>query len=32
MIAVEAIVRILEKEGIAGAFGIPGAGINGLYK
>jgi tartronate-semialdehyde synthase len=28
----EAIVKILEKEGIAAAFGIPGAGINGLYK
>ncbi|MDR3592323.1 MAG: thiamine pyrophosphate-binding protein [Negativicutes bacterium] len=28
----EAIVRILEKEGITDAFGIPGAGINGVYK
>ncbi|MDR0730228.1 MAG: glyoxylate carboligase [Treponema sp.] len=28
----EAIVKILEKEGITDAFGIPGAGINGLYK
>jgi tartronate-semialdehyde synthase len=28
----EAIVQILEKEGITAAFGIPGAGINGLYK
>jgi tartronate-semialdehyde synthase len=28
----EIIVRILEKEGITDAFGIPGAGINGLYK
>jgi len=28
----EAIVHILEKEGITDAFGIPGAGINGLYK
>ena len=28
----EAIVRILEKEGIGDAFGIPGAGINGVYK
>lgn len=28
----EAIVKILEKEGITTAFGIPGAGINGLYK
>jgi len=32
MQAAEAIVRILEKEGITSAFGIPGAGINGLYK
>jgi len=32
MIASEAIVRILEKEGITCAFGIPGAGINSLYK
>ncbi|MDR2483823.1 MAG: glyoxylate carboligase [Treponema sp.] len=32
MIASEAIVKILEKEGITDAFGIPGAGINGLYK
>lgn len=28
----EAVVKILEKEGITDAFGIPGAGINGLYK
>jgi tartronate-semialdehyde synthase len=28
----EAIIRILEIEGITAAFGIPGAGINGLYK
>jgi tartronate-semialdehyde synthase len=28
----EAIVRILEIEGIDTAYGIPGAGINGLYK
>ncbi|MBN1685196.1 MAG: glyoxylate carboligase [Spirochaetales bacterium] len=28
----EAIVRILEKEGITDAFGIPGAGINPVYK
>jgi tartronate-semialdehyde synthase len=28
----EAIVKILEKEGITDAFGIPGAGINSLYK
>ncbi|MDR1535435.1 MAG: glyoxylate carboligase, partial [Planctomycetota bacterium] len=32
MKASEAIVKILEKEGITHAFGIPGAGINGLYK
>lgn len=32
MIASKAIVSILEKEGITDAFGIPGAGINGLYK
>jgi tartronate-semialdehyde synthase len=28
----EVIVKILEKEGITSAFGIPGAGINGVYK
>lgn len=28
----EAIVKILEKEGITAAFGIPGAGINPVYK
>ncbi|MDR3119997.1 MAG: glyoxylate carboligase [Clostridiales bacterium] len=28
----ELIVKILEIEGITDAFGIPGAGINGLYK
>ncbi|MDR3248390.1 MAG: glyoxylate carboligase, partial [Treponema sp.] len=28
----EVIVKILEKEGVTDAFGIPGAGINGLYK
>ena len=28
----EIIVKILEKEGITDAFGIPGAGINGVYK
>ncbi|MDR1316137.1 MAG: glyoxylate carboligase [Spirochaetales bacterium] len=28
----EAIIKILEIEGITAAFGIPGAGINGLYK
>ncbi len=28
----EVIVKILEKEGIADAFGIPGAGINPLYQ
>jgi tartronate-semialdehyde synthase len=32
MIVSEAIAAILEKEGITDAFGIPGAGINGLYK
>jgi tartronate-semialdehyde synthase len=32
MKAAEAIIRILEIEGITAAFGIPGAGINGLYK
>lgn len=28
----EVVVKILEREGITHAFGIPGAGINGLYK
>ena len=32
MNASQAMVQILEKEGITDAFGIPGAGINGLYK
>ncbi len=32
MKASEAIIKILEIEGITDAFGIPGAGINGLYK
>lgn len=32
MNASKAIVQILEKEGITAAFGIPGAGINGLYQ
>ncbi len=32
MNASQAIVQILEKEGITHAFGIPGASINGLYK
>ncbi|MDR1439056.1 MAG: glyoxylate carboligase [Clostridiales bacterium] len=32
MVVSELIVKILEKEGITDAFGIPGAGINGLYK
>jgi tartronate-semialdehyde synthase len=32
MYASEVIVKILEKEGITDAFGIPGAGINALYK
>ncbi|MCL1818924.1 MAG: thiamine pyrophosphate-binding protein [Spirochaetaceae bacterium] len=32
MQAAEAIVKILESEGITDAFGIPGAGINAVYK
>ena len=32
MKAAEAIVKVLEMEGIDTAYGIPGAGINGLYK
>ena len=32
MKAAEAIVKILELEGIDTAYGIPGAGINGVYK
>ncbi|MDR2648135.1 MAG: glyoxylate carboligase [Clostridiales bacterium] len=32
MVVSEIIVKILEKEGVTVAFGIPGAGINGLYK
>jgi tartronate-semialdehyde synthase len=32
MTAAEVIVKILEKEGIKDAFGIPGAGINPVYK
>jgi len=32
MKAAEAIVKILEMEGIDSVFGIPGAGINGVYK
>lgn len=32
MLVSELIVKILESEGIRDAFGIPGAGINGLYK
>ncbi|MDR1570360.1 MAG: glyoxylate carboligase [Oscillospiraceae bacterium] len=32
MKASEAIVKIMELEGIDTAYGIPGAGINGLYK
>ena len=32
MKASEAIIRILEIEGIDTAYGIPGAGINGVYK
>ncbi len=30
--AAEAIVQIMVKEGITDAFGIPGAGINPVYK
>jgi tartronate-semialdehyde synthase len=32
MVVGEVITKILELEGITDAFGIPGAGINGLYK
>lgn len=32
MIAGEVIVKMLEMEGITDAFGIPGSGINGVYK
>ncbi|MDR1905207.1 MAG: glyoxylate carboligase [Treponema sp.] len=32
MVAADAIVKILIKEGITDAFGIPGAGINAVYK
>jgi tartronate-semialdehyde synthase len=32
MVVAEAIVKILEKEGVTDAFGIPGAGINAVYK
>ncbi|MGE4353675.1 MAG: thiamine pyrophosphate-dependent enzyme [Oscillospiraceae bacterium] len=32
MKSAEAIVKIMEKEGITTAFGIPGAGINPVYK
>lgn len=32
MKAAEAVVKILEKEGISHIFGIPGAGINGVYR
>src|SRR6202142_1699218 len=31
MKAIEAAVRVLEKEGVACAFGVPGAAINPLY-
>jgi tartronate-semialdehyde synthase len=31
MRAIDAAVRILEKEGISTAFGVPGAAINPLY-
>jgi tartronate-semialdehyde synthase len=30
--AAEAVVRILEDEGVRDIFGIPGAGINPVYK
>ena len=30
--AAEVVVKILESEGITTAFGIPGAGINPVYK
>jgi tartronate-semialdehyde synthase len=32
MLAAEAVVRILEDEGVEVAFGIPGAGINPVYR
>ena len=32
MQAAEAIVQIMKKEGITDSFGIPGAGINPVYK
>jgi len=32
MQAAEVVVKILESEGITTAFGIPGAGINPVYK
>ena len=32
MQAAEVVVKILENEGITTAFGIPGAGINPVYK
>ena len=31
MRAIDAAVRILEKEGVVTAFGVPGAAINPLY-
>ena len=31
MTAAEAAVRVMEKEGVSTAFGIPGAAINPLY-
>src|SRR5437879_13444300 len=31
MRAIDAAVRVLEKEGVARAFGVPGAAINQLY-
>ena len=32
MRAIDAAVRILEKEGVVTAFGVPGAAINPLYR
>ena len=31
MTAIEAAVRVMEKEGVTRAFGVPGAAINPLY-
>lgn len=32
VLAAEAVVSILEDEGVEAAFGIPGAGINPVYR